>query len=63
MISDFHGSLGYRDFLKIANERKCFASCAYAFESDKTSDQPGRRCVVVFKTVNVRYTLVKSKML
>ena len=63
MISDLHGSLGSPYFLNIANERKCFASCACAFESDKTSDQPGRWCVVVFKAVNVRYTLVKSKML
>ena len=63
MISDLHGSLGYRYFLNIANETKCFTSCACVFERGKTSDQPGRWCVVVFKTVNVRYTLDKSKML
>ena len=27
MISDLNGSLGSRQFLNVANERTCFASC------------------------------------
>ena len=30
MISDLNGSLGSRQFLNVANERTCFASCARA---------------------------------
>ena len=33
MISDFNGSLWYRQFLNVANKRTCFASCACAFKS------------------------------
>ena len=33
MISDLNGLLGYRQFLNIANERTCFASCVCAFKS------------------------------
>ena len=33
MISDLDGSLGSRYFLKVANERTCFASCARAIKS------------------------------
>ena len=33
MISDLNGSLGSRQFLNVANERACFASCAYTFKS------------------------------
>ena len=33
MISDRNGSLGYRYFLNVANERTCFASCASEFKS------------------------------
>ena len=32
MISDLNGSLGFRQFLYVANERTCFASCASAFK-------------------------------
>ena len=32
MISDLNGSLGSRQFLNVANERTCFASCASAFK-------------------------------
>ena len=33
MISDLNRSLGSRKFLKVANERICLASYAYAFKS------------------------------
>ena len=33
MISDLNGFLGSRQFLKVANERTCFASCACTFKS------------------------------
>ena len=33
MISDLNGSLGFRQFLNVANERTCFASCASTFKS------------------------------
>ena len=33
MISDLNRSLGSRQFLNVANERTCFASCACAFKS------------------------------
>ena len=33
MISDLNRSLGSRQFLNVANERICFASCARAFKS------------------------------
>ena len=33
MISDLNESLGFRQFLNVANERTCFASCARAFKS------------------------------
>ena len=33
MISDLNGSLGSRQFLNVANERTCFASCASTFKS------------------------------
>ena len=33
MISDCKRSFGSRYFLKVANERTCFASCACAFKS------------------------------
>ena len=33
MISDLDGSLGARYFLKVTNERRCFASLACAFKS------------------------------
>ena len=33
MISDLNGSLGSRQFLNVANERECFASCAYSVKS------------------------------
>ena len=33
MISDLNGSLGYRQFLNVASERACFASCASTFKS------------------------------
>ena len=33
MISDLNGSLRSRYFLKVANERTCFALCACAFKS------------------------------
>ena len=33
MISDLNGSLGSRQFLEVANERTCFASCACSFKS------------------------------
>ena len=46
MISDLDGSLGSRHFLKVVNEKTCFASCACAFKSsglitclECTSDQ------------------------
>ena len=32
MISDLNRSLGSRQFLNVANERTCFASCAFAFK-------------------------------
>ena len=32
MITDLNGSLGSRQFLNVANERTCFASCASTFE-------------------------------
>ena len=32
MISDLNGSLGPRQFLNVANERTCFASCTCAFK-------------------------------
>ena len=32
MISDLIASLRSRQFLNVANERTCFASCAYAFK-------------------------------
>ena len=32
MFSDLNGSLGLRQFLNVANERTCFASCACAFK-------------------------------
>ena len=38
MISDLNGSLGSRQFLKVANERTCFASCASTFFHDKEDD-------------------------
>ena len=31
MTSDVNGLLGSRQFLNVANERTCFASCACAF--------------------------------
>ena len=33
MISDLNGTLGSRQFLNVANERTCFASCASTFKS------------------------------
>ena len=33
MISDLNRSLGSRQFLNVANERRCFASCASTFKS------------------------------
>ena len=33
MISDLNRSLGSRQFLNVANERTCFASCACTFKS------------------------------
>ena len=33
MISDLVGSLGARYFLNVTNEKRCFASCAFAFRS------------------------------
>ena len=33
MISDLSGSLGSRQFLKVANESTCLASCACTFKS------------------------------
>ena len=33
MISDLNRSLGSRQFLNVANERTCFASCACSFKS------------------------------
>ena len=46
MISDLNGLLGSRQFLNVANERTCFASCAGTFKSaglftclKRTSDQ------------------------
>ena len=33
MNSDLNGSLGSRQFLNVANETTCFASCACAFKS------------------------------
>ena len=33
MISDLNRSLGSRQFLNVANEGTCFASCACAFKS------------------------------
>ena len=33
MISDLNGTVGSRQFLNVANERTCFASCACAFKS------------------------------
>ena len=33
VISDVNGSLGSRQFLNVANERTCFASCACTFKS------------------------------
>ena len=33
MISDLNGSLGFRQFLNVANERTCFASWASTFKS------------------------------
>ena len=57
MISDLNGTLGSRQFLNVANERTCFASCASTFKSTglftcslvcflvrsafQTSEQPG----------------------
>ena len=35
MISALTGSLGFRQFLNVANERICFASCACAFKSSR----------------------------
>ena len=32
MISDLNGSLGFRQFLDVANESTCFASCPRAFK-------------------------------
>ena len=32
MISDLIGTLGSRQFLNVANERTCFASCASTFK-------------------------------
>ena len=36
MISDLNGTLGSRQFLNVANERTCFASCASTFKSKGT---------------------------
>ena len=33
MISDVNGSLGSRQFLNVANEKTCFASCACTFKN------------------------------
>ena len=33
MISDLNGSPGSRQFLNVANERTCFASCMCTFKS------------------------------
>ena len=33
MISDLYGSLGSGQFLKVANERTCFALCTCSFKS------------------------------
>ena len=33
MISDLNGTLRSRQFLNVANERTCFASCASTFKS------------------------------
>ena len=33
MISDLNGSLRSRQFLNVANERTCFASCTCEFKS------------------------------
>ena len=33
MISDLNGTLGSRQFLNVANEITCFASCASTFKS------------------------------
>ena len=33
VISDLNGSLGYRCFVRVVNERTSFASCASAFNS------------------------------
>ena len=35
MISDLNGSFGSRQFLNVANERTCFASCACTFKSTR----------------------------
>ena len=37
MISDLNGSLGSRQFLNVANERTCFASCASTFKHVKST--------------------------
>ena len=39
MISDLNGSLGSRQFLNVANERTCFASCACAVKVPEQSSQ------------------------
>ena len=45
MISDLNRSLGSRQFLNVANERTCFASCACAFKNKV----PG--CSLVWKAL------------
>ena len=38
MISDRNGSLGSRQFLNVANERTCFASCGQDRAKPRESD-------------------------
>ena len=39
MISDLNGSLGSRQFLNVANERTCFASCACTFSVSRAQSR------------------------
>ena len=62
MISDLNGSLGSRQFLNVANERTCFASCAKLLQNDPDT---GRICsqppLISFKRdKNIGNFLVRS---
>ena len=50
MISDLNGSLGSRQFLNIANEETCFASCACKFKSTG--------CSLVWKALLIKKLLM-----